>query len=103
MARGRLQGDDQLGVQRFFQIGMVHRNERNAIIQHGTMTLIRKSALIDVGRWGEWCICEDAELGLRLLQGGHESVYVNHNFGKGFLMARDEGKILLLLSLPCAQ
>jgi len=26
----------------FFQIGMIHRNERDAIIQHGTMTLIRK-------------------------------------------------------------
>ena len=39
--------------QGFFKIGMIQRNERNAIIQHGTMTLIRKSALIEVGRWGE--------------------------------------------------
>ncbi|MET0509465.1 MAG: glycosyltransferase, partial [Burkholderiaceae bacterium] len=29
----------------FFRIGMHHRNERNAIIQHGTMTLVRASAL----------------------------------------------------------
>ncbi|HBA65974.1 MAG TPA: cellulose synthase, partial [Methylococcaceae bacterium] len=28
----------------FFNIGMVQRNEYNAIIQHGTMTMIRKSA-----------------------------------------------------------
>lgn len=67
----------------FFHIGMVHRNERNAIIQHGTMTLIRKSALVEMRGWSEWCICEDAELGLRLLAQGYESVYVNEVFGKG--------------------
>jgi exo-beta-1,3-glucanase (GH17 family)/cellulose synthase/poly-beta-1,6-N-acetylglucosamine synthase-like glycosyltransferase len=67
----------------FFQIGMVHRNERDAIIQHGTMTLIRKSALEQVGRWGEWCICEDSELGLRLMNAGYESVYVPESFGRG--------------------
>ena len=67
----------------FFHIGMVHRNERNAIIQHGTMTLIRRAALEKVGGWAEWCICEDAELGLRLLDAGYSSVYVNHPFGRG--------------------
>ncbi len=67
----------------FFHIGMVHRAQRNAIIQHGTMTLIRRRALERVGGWSEWCICEDAELGLRLMQDGYESVYVNEPFGKG--------------------
>ncbi len=67
----------------FFHIGMVHRNERNAIIQHGTMTLIRRSALERLGGWAEWCIVEDAELGLRLMGAGHSSVYVNHVFGRG--------------------
>ena len=67
----------------FFQIGMVHRNERNAIIQHGTMTLVRREALQSSGGWSEWCICEDAELGLRLFAQGYEAVYVNFNFGDG--------------------
>lgn len=67
----------------FFHIGMVQRNEYNAIIQHGTMTMIRKSALAGSGRWGEWCICEDSELGLRLFREGYDSVYVNHSFGRG--------------------
>jgi len=67
----------------FFHIGMVHRNERNAIIQHGTMTLIRKDALEAVGGWAQWTICEDAELGLRLFEAGFESVYVNEPFGQG--------------------
>ncbi len=67
----------------FFHIGMVHRNERDAIIQHGTMTMIRKAALTGLGGWAEWCICEDAELGLRLMSNGYRSVYVNHVFGRG--------------------
>jgi cellulose synthase/poly-beta-1,6-N-acetylglucosamine synthase-like glycosyltransferase len=69
----------------FFNIGMVQRNEYNAIIQHGTMTMIRKSALIEVGRWAEWCICEDSELGLRLYEAGYDSVYVKDSFGKGLM------------------
>ncbi|MEZ0328570.1 MAG: glycosyltransferase [Dissulfuribacterales bacterium] len=67
----------------FFHIGMMHRNERNAIIQHGTMTLVRKTALNSMGNWSEWCICEDADLGLRMLNAGYDSVYVNDEFGKG--------------------
>ena len=34
----------------FFHIGMVERNEHNAIIQHGTMTIVRKNALEAGGR-----------------------------------------------------
>lgn len=67
----------------FFRIGMHHRNERNALIQHGTMTLIRRSMLEAVGGWSEWCICEDTELGLRLLERGYEIRYVDHIFGRG--------------------
>jgi cellulose synthase/poly-beta-1,6-N-acetylglucosamine synthase-like glycosyltransferase len=67
----------------FFHIGMVSRNEYDAIIQHGTMTLIRKEALEQVGNWGEGYICEDAELGLRLLEANYNSVYVNYSFGLG--------------------
>lgn len=69
----------------FFNIGMVQRNEYNAIIQHGTMTLIRKSALLQVGRWAEWCITEDSELGLSLYEAGYDSVYVNKSLGQGLM------------------
>jgi cellulose synthase/poly-beta-1,6-N-acetylglucosamine synthase-like glycosyltransferase len=64
---------------------MVQRNERNAIIQHGTMTLIRRTALQNTGGWSEWCICEDAELGLRLFENGYESVYMDTSLGKGLM------------------
>lgn len=67
----------------FFRVGMHHRNERNAIIQHGTMTLVRRRALEAVGGWAEWCICEDAELGLRLMEHGHELAYVDEVLGRG--------------------
>jgi cellulose synthase/poly-beta-1,6-N-acetylglucosamine synthase-like glycosyltransferase len=69
----------------FFRIGMVQRNEENAIIQHGTMTLIRRGELQEVNGWAEWCICEDAELGLRLLCRNRKSVYVNHPLGRGLV------------------
>lgn len=69
----------------FFYFGMHHRNERNAIIQHGTMALIRKSALEAVGGWGEWCITEDAELGLRLFEAGYLAHYVQYSYGRGLM------------------
>jgi hypothetical protein len=71
----------------FFRIGMHHRNERNAIIQHGTMTMVRRSALEGTGAWSEWTICEDAELGLRLMHAGYELVYVDELMGKGLTPA----------------
>jgi exo-beta-1,3-glucanase (GH17 family)/cellulose synthase/poly-beta-1,6-N-acetylglucosamine synthase-like glycosyltransferase len=75
----------------FFHIGMVNRNERDAIIQHGTMSLIRKRALASAGAgagapaWAEWCICEDAELGLRLMRQGWRAIYANRSFGRGVM------------------
>lgn len=71
----------------FFRIGMHHRHERNALIQHGTMTLVRYQALIDSGKWSEWCICEDTELGLRLLEDGYELRYIDDTFGRGLTPA----------------
>ena len=67
----------------FFRAGMHHRNERNALIQHGTMCLVRASALRGAGGWGEWSICEDTELGLRLLTHGWELRYVDRVYGRG--------------------
>ena len=68
----------------FFRIGMVERNEDNAIIQHGTMTIMRRTVL-DEKQWATWCITEDAELGLRIFEDGHESVYIDRSFGKGLI------------------
>lgn len=69
----------------FFEIGMITRNERNAIIQHGTMTLVRRSVLDELGGWGEWCITEDAELGLRVFEAGYEAMYLSYSYGQGLM------------------
>ncbi|MCG6983861.1 MAG: glycosyltransferase [Thiocapsa sp.] len=69
----------------FFHIGMVTRNERNAIIQHGTMTMIRRPTLDALGGWAEWCITEDAELGLRIFEAGHKALYVPCTYGRGLM------------------
>jgi len=70
----------------FFRIGMHHRHERDAIIQHGTMSLVRAAPLHRL-RWNEDCVCEDSELGLRLLREGHRAVYVDRVLGTGLLPA----------------
>ncbi len=67
----------------FFHIGMVERNEHNAIIQHGTMTIVAKHALEEVGGWSEWCITEDTELGLKLFEAGYEAAYIPQTMGAG--------------------
>jgi len=67
----------------FFKIGMVIRDDRNAIIQHGTMTMIRRRVLKEVGGWAEWTITEDAELGLRILEHGYRVLYVPKTYGWG--------------------
>jgi len=69
--------------QGFFKIGMITRNERNAIIQHGTMTMIRRQVLKEIGGWADWCITEDAELGLRIFQHGYEARYTPQSYGRG--------------------
>jgi cellulose synthase/poly-beta-1,6-N-acetylglucosamine synthase-like glycosyltransferase len=69
----------------FFYIGMVTRNERNAIIQHGTMTMVRKSTLEEVDGWAEWCITEDAELGLKIFEKGYEAAYTATSYGRGVM------------------
>jgi cellulose synthase/poly-beta-1,6-N-acetylglucosamine synthase-like glycosyltransferase len=69
----------------FFHIGMITRNERNAIIQHGTMTLVRRNLLESTGGWAEWCITEDAELGLRIFEAGYEASYVPTSYGRGLM------------------
>ncbi|HSC18686.1 MAG TPA: glycosyltransferase family 2 protein [Rhizomicrobium sp.] len=67
----------------FFHIGMVERNEHDAIIQHGTMTVVRRSALEQVGGWSTWCITEDTELGLKLFEAGYGAAYIPQTLGRG--------------------
>jgi cellulose synthase/poly-beta-1,6-N-acetylglucosamine synthase-like glycosyltransferase/exo-beta-1,3-glucanase (GH17 family) len=69
----------------FFDIGMVQRNEANAIIVHGTMCLIRRAALEGVGGWSSDTIVEDSDLGLTVLEHGWQVHYTNKRYGHGLL------------------
>ena len=69
----------------FFDIGMVERNEVNAIVVHGTMCLIRREALIAAGSWSSDTIVEDTDLGLALLERGWRAHYTQNRYGWGLL------------------
>jgi cellulose synthase/poly-beta-1,6-N-acetylglucosamine synthase-like glycosyltransferase len=79
------------GYKYFFEVSMPVRNEHNAIIFCGTMGLIRKSALQEIGGWDEWCITEDAEASLRILKLGYQSLYIKRSFGRGLMPYTFEG------------
>jgi len=69
----------------FFDIGMIQRNEANAIIVHGTMCLIRRAALVSAGGWPSDTIVEDCDLGLLVLEHGWQIHYTNRRYGHGLL------------------
>ncbi len=69
----------------FFDIGMVQRNEANAIIVHGTMCLIRRAAIESAGGWSSETIVEDSDLGLSILQDGWLAHYTRRRYGYGLL------------------
>jgi cellulose synthase/poly-beta-1,6-N-acetylglucosamine synthase-like glycosyltransferase/exo-beta-1,3-glucanase (GH17 family) len=69
----------------FFDIGMVQRNECNAIIVHGTMCLIRRTALEAAGGWSSDTICEDTDLGLSIIELGWQAHYTSRRYGYGLL------------------
>jgi cellulose synthase/poly-beta-1,6-N-acetylglucosamine synthase-like glycosyltransferase len=69
----------------FFAVSQPSRNERDGAIFAGTMGLIRRVALEQLGGWDEWCITEDAELSLRLLRAGWTGNHVSQSYGKGIM------------------
>lgn len=77
--------------QYFFKLSMATRNERNGIIFTGTMGLIRRSVLEKVGGWDEWCITEDAEISVKILDMGYESIFVDKTYGCGLMPLNFEG------------
>jgi cellulose synthase/poly-beta-1,6-N-acetylglucosamine synthase-like glycosyltransferase len=69
----------------FFDVSMPSRAHRNAIIFCGTMGLIRRSVLNEIGGWNEACITEDAEASLRMLGRGYRGVYDRAAYGAGMM------------------
>jgi cellulose synthase/poly-beta-1,6-N-acetylglucosamine synthase-like glycosyltransferase len=69
----------------FFAVSQPSRNEHDGAIFAGTMGLIRRVALDELGGWDEWCITEDAELSLRLLRAGWHGMHVDQAWGYGIM------------------
>ena len=69
-----------------FYLGvMSSRNERDSVPFVGTMGLFRRSALVEMGGWNEWCISEDTEASLRVLKAGWSGIYIPRCFGRGIV------------------
>jgi hypothetical protein len=75
----------------FFAISQPSRNEHDGAIFAGTMGLIRRVALEQLGGWDEWCITEDAELSLRLLRAGWHGLHMDQTWGRGIMPLTFEG------------
>jgi cellulose synthase/poly-beta-1,6-N-acetylglucosamine synthase-like glycosyltransferase len=69
----------------FFSVIMNSCNEHNAASFMGTMGLIRKNYLEEIGGWDEEVITEDSELGIRVHDRGWKSIYIDKSFGKGLM------------------
>jgi cellulose synthase/poly-beta-1,6-N-acetylglucosamine synthase-like glycosyltransferase len=75
----------------FFAVSQPSRNEHDGAIFAGTMGLIRRVALEQLGGWDEWCITEDAELSLRLLRAGWHGLAMDQTWGRGIMPLTFEG------------
>lgn len=75
----------------FFDLTMPARAHRNAIIFAGTMGLIRRSALEEIGGWSTRTVTEDAEASLRMLGAGYTGIYVPVPYGHGLMPLTFDG------------
>jgi cellulose synthase/poly-beta-1,6-N-acetylglucosamine synthase-like glycosyltransferase len=75
----------------FFQTGMVSLDEAGAGLTVGTMSVIRKQALVEAGGWAEWCLTEDSELSIRIHGEGYRSIYLTDPYGRGLVPDTFEG------------
>jgi cellulose synthase/poly-beta-1,6-N-acetylglucosamine synthase-like glycosyltransferase len=68
----------------FFHIGMVTRNERNAIIQHGTMTMVRRacSRTVALGRVVHHRGCRARPA---IFEAGYERATTARSYGRGLM------------------
>lgn len=69
----------------FFSIVMNSCNRHNAASFMGTMGLVRKKCLEEIGGWCENVITEDSELGMRIHERGYRTIYIDRSYGKGLM------------------
>lgn len=69
----------------YFNIYSMPGNREGATLPTGTLTLIKKSVLFEMGGWPITSITEDAELGTRLISEGFRTGYDPRSIGKGLM------------------
>ncbi len=69
----------------FFSLFMNSGNRFNSVTSTGTMSIYRKKALNEAGRWNGECITEDSELGVRIILKGYRTKYADEVMGRGLL------------------
>ncbi|RAQ95847.1 hypothetical protein A4R35_09890 [Thermogemmatispora tikiterensis] len=69
----------------FFATYMASRRERNSLLCTGTMGLVRRRCLEEVGLWDETCVTEDAELSICLPGKGWKGVDDHRPYGAGLM------------------
>jgi cellulose synthase/poly-beta-1,6-N-acetylglucosamine synthase-like glycosyltransferase len=77
--------------QYFFEITMPARAYRNAIIFAGTMGVMRRGVLDEIGGWNTDVVTEDAEASLRMLARGYLGIYEPRAFGHGLMPLTFDG------------
>jgi len=74
-----------LDFKHFFAGYMNMANHLGCVPSTGTLSLIRVSALTEVGGFDTQVVTEDAELGFRLNAHGYRTLYVNEVIGRGLM------------------
>lgn len=69
----------------YFDVFMPTANDTEATLLTGTMSVIRRSVLEQVGGWSSSSVTEDAELGARLAIAGYSGFFVPEVMGRGIL------------------
>ncbi len=69
----------------YFSLFMNSGSRFNSVTSTGTMSIYRKQAILDAGRWNGDCITEDSELGVRIILSGYKTKYVDKVMGRGLL------------------
>lgn len=64
---------------------LISRNEHAAPITVGTMCVVRRRHLVEVGGWSQTCDTEDSELSIRLHAAGYRGRYFFATYGRGLI------------------
>ena len=68
-----------------FKMELSGQSEWDMTYTIGTMCLIRRKALEEVGGWAEWCLTEDSEVAVRIHALGYAGHYLIDTFGRGLI------------------